>query len=140
MWRIYYLGALIHNLNVMATIENIGVWNKAVEFAKDVYKLCKDNANIYKDFGLRDQIQRSALSIPSNIAEGADRGSQKEFLRFLFIARGSCSELKTQMHIVKKLDYIADADFKNIMDKLDEIHKMINGFINTIKKKIEVNQ
>jgi four helix bundle protein len=63
------------------------------------------NSNVYiqKDFALKDQIQRASVSVASNIAEGADRGTQKEFNRFLYIARGSCSELKTQMVIVKKL-------------------------------------
>lgn len=57
----------------MATIENLAVWNKSVLFAKDIYKLCEDNICLKNNFGLRDQIQRSAVSIASNIAEGADR-------------------------------------------------------------------
>jgi four helix bundle protein len=72
------------------------------------------------------------LSIPSNIAEWADRWSQKEFVRFLFIARWSCSELKTQFHILKELEYITIKDFENIMKELIEIHKMINAFIKKI--------
>ena len=68
-------------------LENIDVWNKAVRLAKDIRILCKENNNLKNDYGMRDQIQRSATSIASNIAEGKDRNSDKEFIRFLTIAR-----------------------------------------------------
>lgn len=119
----------------MAVIENLTVWNQAVLFAKNVYKLCEHNVYLKNNFGLRDQIQRSVVSIPSNIAEGTDRWTQKEFAKFLFIARGSCSELKTQLYLLKELSYIDDTVFKQLLDDLTQIHKMINAFI----KKIHIN-
>lgn len=116
----------------MATIEKLTVWNQAVLFAKNIYKLCEHNIHLKNNFSLKDQIQRSAVSIPSNIAEGADRWSQKEFARFLFIARGSCSEVKTQLYILKELSYIDDMVFTQLLDDLTQIHKMINAFIKKI--------
>lgn len=116
----------------MATIENLAVWNQAVLFAKHIYTLCEHNVHLKNNFGLRDQIQRSVVSIASNIAEGADRGTQKDFARFLFIARGSCSELKTQLYILKELSYINDITFKQLLDDLIQIHKMVNAFIKKI--------
>jgi four helix bundle protein len=87
----------------MANYEKLNIRQNAVELSVDVYKFMNNNENIQKDFALKDQIQRASLSIASNIAEGADRGTQKEFNRFLYIARGRCSELRTQMIIIKKL-------------------------------------
>jgi four helix bundle protein len=87
----------------MANYEKLNIRQNAVDLSVDVYKFMNNNIHIQKDFALKDQIQRASVSIASNIAEGADRGTQKEFNRFLYIARGSCSELKTQMVIIKKL-------------------------------------
>ena len=67
----------------MPIVENIHVWNKAVELSKEIYLFCKENNYIKNDFSLKDQLQRSAVSIASNIAEWADRDTQKEFSRFL---------------------------------------------------------
>ena len=96
--------------------------------------MCKTNKNIVNDFGLRDQIQRSAVSIASNIAEGNDRESNKEFLRFLYISRWSCAELKTQLYIIKGLDYLAETEFTQLIEKNIKVHKMLNGLITSIKK------
>jgi four helix bundle protein len=87
----------------MANYEKLNIRQNAVELSVDIYKFMNNNSDIKKDFALKDQIQRSSVSIASNIAEGADRGTQKEFNRFLYIARGSCSELRTQMLIIQKL-------------------------------------
>ena len=71
----------------MPILENIEVWKKAVQLAKDIYVVCKNNSQIKSDYGIRDQLQRSVVSIASNIAEGNDRETDKEFIRFLYIAR-----------------------------------------------------
>jgi four helix bundle protein len=84
----------------MSNYEKLNIRQNAVDLSVDVYKFMNSNVYIQKDFALKDQIQRASISIASNIAEGADRGTQKEFNRFLYIARGSCSELKTQIVIV----------------------------------------
>ena len=113
-------------------LENIEVWNKAVQLAKDIRKLWKENDNLKNDFGMRDQLQRSATSIASNIAEGKDRNSDKDFLRFLAIARWSTSELKTQLYILS--DDIDSITFKKLLQEITIIHKMINWFIKTLKQ------
>lgn len=113
-------------------LENIEVWNKAVQLAKDIRKLCKENNNLKNDFGMRDQLQRSATSIASNIAEGKDRNSDKDFLKFLTIARWSTSELKTQLYIV--CDEIDSIIFQKLLQEITNIHKMLNWFIKTLKQ------
>ncbi len=113
-------------------LENIEVWKKAVQLAKDIRKLCKENSNLKNDYGMRDQLQRSATSIASNIAEGKDRNSDKDFLRFLTIARWSVSELKTQLYIIQ--DDIDAKTFERFLQEIIHIHKMINWFIKTIIK------
>ena len=113
-------------------LENITVWKRAVILAKDIRKLCKDNANLKNDYWIRDQLQRSATSIASNIAEWNDRDSDKEFIRYLIIARGSVSELKTQLHIIE--DEINKETFDQLYKEIIEIHKMLNGLIKAIQK------
>lgn len=113
-------------------LENIDVWNKAVGLAKDIRKLCKENNNLKNDYGIKDQIQRSATIIASNIAEGKDRNSDKDFIRFLTIARWSTSELKTQLYIIQ--DDIDPILFNKLLEETTTIHKMINWLIKTITK------
>jgi four helix bundle protein len=89
----------------MASFEDLEVWQRSCDLAVEVcdaFKSCKD-------YGLRDQITRSAVSVPSNIAEGAERLSRKEFAQFLGYAKGSAGELRTQIIIASRLGYIEDA-------------------------------
>lgn len=113
-------------------LENIAVWKRSVQLAKDIRKLCKESGNLKNDYWMKDQIQRSSTSIASNIAEGNDRHSDKEFVRYLVIARWSISELKTQMYIIQ--DDIDKNMFETLIKEIIEIHKMLNGFIRTIQK------
>lgn len=113
-------------------LENIEVWKKAVQLAKEIRKFCKENKNLKNDYGMRDQLQRSAASIASNIAEGKDRNSDKEFIRYLVIARWSASELKTQLYIIQ--DDIPSPEFDHFINEIVNIHKMLNWFIKTILK------
>jgi len=87
----------------MWAVENLRVWQDAVGLATEVYLLIKNSDSFSKDFGLKDQVQRSVVSISSNIAEWNDRQSDVEFRRFLYIARWSSSELKTQLYIRRRL-------------------------------------
>lgn len=121
----------------MANYEKLNIRQNAVDLSVEVYKFMNHNAHIQKDFALKDQIQRASLSIASNIAEGADRGTQKEFSRFLYIARGSCSELRTQMIVIKKLWYISESDFVLFENKIVSLHKMINGMIQKVWKNVK---
>ncbi|MBC8526532.1 MAG: four helix bundle protein [Candidatus Cloacimonetes bacterium] len=82
--------------------EDLEVWQEGMRLVVEIYQQFKK----IKDYGFRDQIQRAAVSIPSNIAEGFDRGSNKEYIHFLYIARGSCAELRTQLYLALKVGFI----------------------------------
>jgi four helix bundle protein len=110
-------------------IEDIIVWQKAKSLTINIYK-ASNHGSFAKDFGLRDQIRRAAVSIPSNIAEGFGRGGNKEFLQFLSIAKGSLFELKTQLIIANEIGYLDDEIFKKISNEIDEVGKMLTSFMN----------
>ena len=115
------------------SIEEMNVWQEAMSLVLSVYNVIRKNKEFSKDFGLRDQVQRSAISIPSNIAEGFERETNPEFIRFLYIAKGSSGELRTQLCIACKLNYIFLEDFA-LMDKnCRKISSMIMSLIKTLK-------
>lgn len=118
----------------MWTIEELQIWKDSINLAKSVYLTILNNDQLKHDFGLRDQIQRCAISIPSNIAEWYNRWSDKEFLRFLYISRWSIWELKTQLLICNEIWYLSNEELDNIFKDLIKIHKMLNWFINRINK------
>ena len=102
------------------------VWQKAIGLIKDVYVLTRGFPDLEK-FGLAGQLQRAAVSVPSNIAEGQVRQHTKEFKQFLYVARGSLAEVDTQLTIAVELGF-ADRDAEGpIREKLDEVRRMING-------------
>lgn len=117
----------------MHNFKELKIWQKALSLSVDVYKV---TALFPKEdrFGLISQIKRSAVSIPSNIAEGAGRNSVKEFLYFLSVANGSSYELQTQLLISNKLNFLKDDLLENILIELDEIQKMNYNFQKTLKK------
>ena len=88
-----------------------------------------------KDFSFRDQIRRSAVSIPSNIAEGYERLTNKEFIQFLFIAKGSCGELRTQIYLALELEYVEKDLGKELIDRTHKISAMLFNLIKTRKDK-----
>ena len=105
--------------------EDIEAWKEARELIRMIYKSFSD----IKDFGFKDQIQRAAVSIISNIAEGFDRHSNKEFIKFLVISRGSVSEVKSLLYIALDVGYIDKSEFQNFYNKCNKIANLINGFI-----------
>jgi four helix bundle protein len=112
--------------------EDLIFWQKARTLTKLIYTLTRKNA-FRTDFGLRDQIQRSAVSIMSNIAEGFGRGGNIEFTQFLFIAKGSLSEVQSQLYVAKDLDYINEAEFIKAFTITEEIARLINSFIKSLR-------
>jgi four helix bundle protein len=110
-------------------IEDILVWQKAKSLTVEIYK-ASNQGSFARDFGLRDQIRRAAVSIPSNIAEGFGRGGNKEFLQFLSIAKGSLYELKTQLIIANEIGYLDNEIFIKISNDSDEVGKMLTSFMN----------
>lgn len=116
----------------MKTHRDLKVWNNSISLVTKVYKITNDFPR-EELFGLTSQIRRSAVSIPSNIAEGAARTSKKEFLNFLSIALGSSSELETQLIISKNLNFISNDNYQVLINDLNEIQKMIHGLMNNLK-------
>ena len=109
--------------------ENLDVWKRASKLSADIYIHFQD----VNDYGFKDQITRSSLSIASNIAEGIERYSNKETIRFLDIARGSCAELVTQIFIGMKIGYIEREIGFNWKNEIEEIAKMITSLIKKYK-------
>lgn len=105
------------------SFEDLEVWQRGCRLTDDIFKAF---ANC-KNFSFRDQIQRSALSVPSNVAEGSERGSTKDFAHFLHIAKGSCGELRTQLYITRKLDFLAKTVFEALLKESKELSKMLEG-------------
>jgi four helix bundle protein len=110
------------------TFEDLFVWQKAIVHTIEIYK----RFQLVSDFGFKNQIQRASISISNNIAEGFERGSDRDFRRFLFIAQGSCSEVKSMLYIALKLHYISKDEFSAIYDQLNEIGKMLFGLMKTL--------
>ena len=106
----------------MHNLKELKIWHKAVELTTEVYRL---TANFPKEekYGLTSQIRRAAVSVPSNIAEGAGRNSDKEFIYFLGVSNGSSYELQTQLIISKNLESI-NSSLKEILDQIDQLQKM----------------
>ena len=119
----------------MNKLNELKIWNKAIDLTVDVYKA---TANFPSDerFGLISQSRRAAVSIPSNIAEGAGRNSMKEFNNFLGIANGSSYELQTQLVIANKLEMIDEVILIPLLIQIDELQKMTYGFQQMLDKKI----
>jgi four helix bundle protein len=105
--------------------ERLEVWKRSARLSANIYKYFKDNT----DYGFKDQITRSGLSIPSNIAEGYDRFSDKDTIRFLYYSKGSCAELRTQIYIGIEIDYIDTEMGNEWVKETQEITKMLQGLI-----------
>jgi four helix bundle protein len=109
----------------MDALRNLKVWRRACRLCVDLYKA----AATCKDYGFKEQVIRSALSIPSNIAEGYEKDSKKEFIRFLRIAKGSCGELWTQLHIGVEVGFVEKEIGNRFLNEVTELSKMRQGLI-----------
>ena len=110
--------------------EDIKGWQKAQDLAVEVYSVFRN----LKDFGFKDQICRAAVSISNNIAEGFDRSSNADFVRFLYIAIGSCSEVKSMLYLAARLKYLTPEQKSYLISNVAEISKIIRGLIKSMKK------
>ena len=116
----------------MNTHKDLIVWKKGIELVKTIY-LITDSFPKSEQFGLVSQMRRCAISIPSNIAEGCGRNSDKELIHFLFIALGSSSELETQMIISVELNFLENEKATECLNLLNEIIRMITSLIKSLK-------
>ncbi len=122
----------------MHNLKELKIWKKAIDLAVEVYRV---SALFPPDekYGLISQTRRAAVSISSNIAEGAGRNSEKEFKYFLGIANGSSFELQTQLFISNKLSLLSNEDLEKILQQIEELQKMNYGFQNMLNKKSSIN-
>ena len=120
-------------MTTIKSFEGILAWQKARELNKEIYLITNEGL-FFKDFGLRDQIRKASISIMSNIAEGFERRGDKEFIRFLNIAKGSCAELRTQLYAAIDIGYIDEEKFKSLMSLANDTGKLLQGFKNYLIK------
>ena len=112
--------------------EDIEIWKRARVLTKEIYEITNGGA-FNRDFGLRDQLRRAAVSIMSNIAEGHERDGNAEFIQFLAIAKGSAGEVRAQLYIAFDVGYIDAETCKKLQASAIEVSKMLCGFINYLK-------
>jgi four helix bundle protein len=107
------------------TFESLEIWQDSMNLCLQVYK----SLDKCKDYGLKEQLQRSSVSVPSNIAEGFERQTNKEFIQFLFISKGSCGEMRTQLYLAKALKYIDNEVVNELIKKAQILSSKIQNFI-----------
>ena len=112
--------------------EDLNVWQLSRKLVVEIYKI-SSNENFKKDYGLSSQIQRASVSVLSNIAEGFEKGYNKEFIRFLYIAKGSIGEVRAQLYVALDLKYIDSDTSTNLSEKSKKISGMISNLITYLK-------
>jgi four helix bundle protein len=123
-----------------SSFEEMEVYQKALLFGVKVFKSTLTNENISKDFGLRDQLRRAALSISNNIAEGFERETKKELIRFLYFSKGSAGECRNMFNFLQTLDYINEENFYNHRNDVIEISKKLANYIKYLKNLESANK
>ncbi len=113
----------------MSNYEKLNVWHRAIELAVSVYKLTEEKKSFQKDFGLKDQMRRSSVSISSNISEGDELGTDKQAIRQFYISKGSTAELYTQLVISNKIGYISDDEMNFMTNECKAISGMLTNLI-----------
>lgn len=117
---------------IIKSYKDLDVWKKAIELVKDIYRFTKDFPK-EEMYGIVSQMRRSAVSIPSNIAKGKTRQHVNEYVQFLYIALGSCSELETQVIVAKELQFIDDKIVSVLLEERDHIGKMLRNLIKSLR-------
>ena len=115
----------------MHNFKKLDIWTRSMDLASEIYSLTNTFPSNER-FGLISQMQRSAVSIPSNIAEGSAKSSNKDFSRFLEISIGSSFELETQLILASRLNYVEDGIYNSTQNNINELQKMIIGFKNKL--------
>ena len=116
------------------SFEEINSWQKSRLFNKRIYEIT-ENTIFKKDFDLVRQIRRASISISSNIAEGFERNTDKEFVCFLYIAKASAGEVRSQLYLAYDLEYITKNEFDSLSESISEISKLLSGFIKYLSPK-----
>lgn len=125
--------------NTPFTFRDLSVWKQSRGLASDIYRLVS-TPRLRGHYAFCDQLGRAALSVPSNIAEGDERGTNKESLRFLFIARGSLSELETQLWIGHDLGWIEPEDYRKLSERMGNVTRLLGGLIRMRQKRLKASE
>ncbi len=120
---------------VYERFEDLPVWKLAKDLAVEIYQLTKGD-KFRRDYGLVDQIRRAAISVSSNIAEGFERGSRKEFIQFLYIAKGSLGEIRSQLQVCFELGYVNKDKLNALLSRTYDLSNQVGAFISSIKRRI----
>ncbi|MBL1198348.1 MAG: four helix bundle protein, partial [Nostoc sp. GBBB01] len=115
----------------METFEDLKVWQKGIDLVKQIYLRTKEG-ELSKDFGLRDQLRRATVSIPTNIAEGFERYSRKEYLNFLNIAKGSAGEVRSLLRVALEVGYLDQPTYTQLSNQAMELSRMLSNQIQSI--------
>ncbi len=113
--------------------EDLIAWQKARELTRRIYLLSNDG-NFGRDYGLRDQVRRAAVSVMSNLAEGFDRAGRAEFHQFIVIAKGSCAEVRSQLYIALDAGYLPQDEFEQTIRQAEELSRIIGGLRASVAK------
>jgi four helix bundle protein len=118
---------------IVKVFEDLEVWKEGRRLTQRIYQLTK-NENFSKDFALRDQIRRADVSIMSNIAEGFERGGNQEFVQFLYVAKASCGEVRSQVYVALDQSYVASTEIDELTNSFKQLSSMISNFITYLRK------
>ena len=116
--------------------EDLIAWQKARELTKRIYE-ATTREGFARDYGLKGQIQKASVSVMSNIAEGYERGSRPEFHRFLFMAKGSCAEVRCQLYIAYDVGYLSEAEVSQLLESAEEVARVIGGLRASVARGLE---
>jgi four helix bundle protein len=114
------------------SFEELNIWKSSRIFAKEIYSVTQ-KGKFLKDFNLTNQLQRAGISVNTNIAEGFERNTRKEFIHFLFISKGSCGEIRSLLYLVLDLEYISEKEFLELKERAVTLSKSIASFIRYLK-------
>ncbi len=120
-------------MNRIERFEDIIAWQRARELTRAVYG-CTKAGPFARDFGLRDQVQRASVSVMANIAEGFERGGDREFVQFLSNSKGSCGEVKSHLHVALDQRYVTQIQFEGLYAQADETSRLIAGFMKYLQQ------
>ena len=116
--------------------KDLVLWQKSMDLAAEVYRLARCFPS-FELFGLGAQLRRAAVSVPSNVAEGAARRTTRDFISFLHIARGSLAELETQLLLARRLRYVDDASAQSLAARVDEVGRLLNAVIRGLRRRLD---
>ena len=120
-------------MNKIEKFEDIIAWQKARVLTKEIYK-CTQMGGFARDYGLKDQIQRASVSTMANVAEGFERGGDKEFTQFLSTSKGSCGEVKSHLYVALDQGYLTSASFDQLYGQASEVSRLLSGFMTYLRE------